>query len=187
LAAASDAGPLIWLGKCGLLHLLKKLYHEIVIPEAVHAEAVTRGLEKGYGDAHVIKKAIAEGWIKIHKSKKQFTDKVWDRAKKLGVELGRGEREAIALALEKEIPSFLTNDEDAYQIGTSLDLKPTGILYVLLRSVKGGYLNKRRAKESLRLMLEEGVWLSPLLVNKFHEALDRLEKNPGSFDSNGSS
>jgi len=173
LAASSDAGPLIWLGKCDILHLLKKLYSEILIPEAVYEEAVTRGLEKGYEDAQVTKKAVEEGWMRVYKPKKQFTDKVEDMEARLGIELGRGEREAIALSLEKEISLFLTNDEDAYQVGTSLDLKPKGVLYLLLRSVKEGYLNKRQAKESLRHMLEEGFWLSPTIIHNFHEGLDR--------------
>ena len=57
MAASSDAGPLIWLAKCDILHLLEKLYAEILIPEAVHEEAVERGLEKGYEDAKIIEKA----------------------------------------------------------------------------------------------------------------------------------
>lgn len=174
MPASSDAGPLIWLGKCAILHLLKKLYSEIVIPEAVYEEAVTRGLEKGYEDAQVIKKAVEEGWIRVYKPKKQFTDKVEDRENKLGIELGEGEREAIALALEKGISLFLTNDEDAYQIGKTLGLEPKGVLYVLLKGVKERHRNKKQAKESLRKMLEEGFWLSPTIIHSFHEALDRL-------------
>lgn len=174
MPASSDAGPLIWLGKCGILHLLKRLYSEIAIPETVHEEAVTRGLEKGYEDAQVTKKAEEEGWIRVHKPKEQFTDKVEDREYKLGIELGEGEREAIALALEKGISLFLTNDEDAYQTGKSLGLEPKGVLYVLLEAVRERHLSNKRAKESLSKMLEEGLWLSPTIVHLFHEALDRL-------------
>ena len=174
MAACSDAGPLIWLGKCDILHLLEKLYSETVIPEAVYEEAVIRGLEKGYEDAQVTKKAIEEGWIRVCKPKKQFTDKVKDREEQLGIELGEGEREAIAIALEKELSLFLTNDEDAYQIGKTLGLDPKGVLYVLLKSIKERHLNVKQAKESLRKMLEEGFWLSPPIIHGFHEALDRL-------------
>ncbi len=172
MAASSDAGPLIWLGKCDILHLLKKLYSEIIIPEAVYEEAVIRGLEKGYEDAQAIKKAIETGWIGVYKTSKQFTDKVGSAETRLGIELSGGEREAIALALEKGFSIFLTNDEDAYHVGKNLDLAPEGILYVLLRSVREGHLNKKQAKESLRQMLEEGFWLSPKIVHNFHEALD---------------
>ena len=174
MTASSDAGPLIWLGKSGTLHLLRTLYTEIEIPEAVHQEAVTRGLEKGYEDAQVIQQAIEEGWIRVHRTSKQFTDKVESAERRLHIELGTGEREAIALALEKEIIIFLTNDEDAYQVGTRLSLEPKGVLYVLLKGVKEGWLNKKQAKESLGEMLAEGFWLSPTIIHKFHEALARL-------------
>lgn len=174
MAASSDAGPLIWLGKCDTLNLLKKLHSEIVIPEAVYIEAVTRGLEKGHEDAQKTKKAIEEGWIRVYKPKKQFIDRVEDRENKLGIELGEGEREAISLAIEKGISLFLTNDEGAYQTGKSLGLEPKGVLYVLLKAVKGRHLSNRQAKESLRQMLEDGFWLSPKIIHVFHEALDRL-------------
>jgi len=172
LPASSDAGPLIWLGKCGILHILRKLFSEIVIPEAVYEEAVIRGLEKGYEDAQVIKRAIETGWIGVCKTSKQFTDKVGSAEIRLGIELGGGEREAIALAMEKGISIFLTNDEDAYHVGKNLGLAPEGILYVLLRSVREEHLDKKQAKESLRQMIEEGFWLSPKIVHNFHEALD---------------
>jgi len=174
LAASSDAGPLIWLAKCDILHLLEKLYPEILIPEAVHEEVVERGLEKGYEDAKIIKKALEEEWIRVYKTSTQFTDKVETVEKRLDIELGSGEREAIALALEKKISTFLTNDEDAYHIGKVLGLEPRGVLYLLLNGVKEGHHNKEKAKESLREMLEEGFWLSPTIIHKFHEELARI-------------
>jgi len=178
LAASSDASPLIWLGKCDILHLLEKLYSEIVIPEAVHEEAVQRGLEKGFEDAQAIKKAMEEGWIKVLKSSKRFADEVEGVEARLGIELGMGERETIALALEKGVSIFLTNDEDAYQVGTALGLEPKGVLYVLLRGVVEGRIKKKKAKESLGQMLEEGFWLSPTIIHNFHESLDRLLEEP---------
>ena len=174
MAASSDAGPLIWLAKCDILHLLEKLYPEILIPEAVHEEAVERGLEKGYEDAKIIKKALEEEWIRVYKTSTQFTDKVETVEKRLDIELGSGEREAIALALEKKISTFLTNDEDAYHIGKVLGLEPRGVLYLLLKGVKEGHHNKEKAKESLREMLEEGFWLSPTIIHKLHEELARI-------------
>jgi len=173
LAASSDAGPLIWLGKSSLIHLLK-YYSEIMIPEAVYEEAVVRGLERRFEDAQIIKNAIEEGWIKVYETNKQFKENVKDVETKLGIELGEGERETIALALEKGTSIFLTNDEDAYLVGRTLGLKPKGTLYVLLKGVKDGCIDKKKAKESLKQMLEEGFWLSPTIIHNFHEALDRL-------------
>jgi hypothetical protein len=150
------------------------LYPEILIPEAVHEEAVSRGLEKGFEDATIIEKALEEGWIRVYKTSTTFTDKVEAVEKRLDIELGSGEREAIALALEKKISTFLTNDEDAYHIGRILGLEPRGVLYLLLKGVKEHHHNKEKAKKSLRKMLEEGFWLSPTIIHKFHEALAKL-------------
>jgi len=155
---------------------LKKLYPEIEIPETVYIEAVTRGLEKGHEDAQIIKKTMEEEWIRVYKPGERFIDRVEEAEKKLGIQLGKGEREAIALAIEREVSLFLTNDEDAYQTGKSLGLEPKGILYVLLEAVKEGHLSNKEAKESLSQMLEEGFWLSPKIIHIFHEALDRLRK-----------
>ena len=174
MAASSDAGPLIWLAKSGILHLLNKPYSEIVIPEAVYDEAVTRGIEKGYPDAQVIKKAVEEGWIRVLKPSRQFTDRAEAEEDKLGVELGEGEREAMALALENRTSVFLTDDEDAHRTGKALSLEPKGVLYVLLKGVSEGQLDKKQAGESLGRMLEEGFWLSPEIIHSFHEALNKL-------------
>ncbi len=174
MAASSDAGPLIWLGKCGLLHLLKRIYSEVMIPEAVHYEAVVRGLEKGFKDAQVIKAAVEAGWLRVYKVNGRFIDRVMSEERRLKVELGEGEREAIALAIEREASALLTNDEEAYQVGRILGLTPKGILYILLKGAKDGYISKRRVKEALKLILEEGFWLSPTIVHDFHEILDEL-------------
>jgi predicted nucleic acid-binding protein len=58
--------------------------------------------------------------------------------------------------------------------GKTLGLETRGILYVLLRGVKEKHQSKEQAKEALRKMLEEGLWLSPAIIHGFHEALVRL-------------
>jgi predicted nucleic acid-binding protein len=42
----SDASPLIVLAKIKQLHILKELWSEIIIPEAVYKEVVIEGREK---------------------------------------------------------------------------------------------------------------------------------------------
>lgn len=165
---------LYWLGKCDILHLLKKFYSEIAICKPVYQEVVIRRLQKGWEDAQVTREAIEEAWIRVYKTSRQFTDQVGGVETRFGIQLGRGEREAIALAMEKEISILLTNDEDAYQVAEILGLEPKGILYLLLRSARKGHLNKKQAKESLTQMLEKGLWLSPKIIHNLHEALDTL-------------
>ncbi len=174
MAASSNAGPLIWLAKNNILPILRKMYSHIIVPEAVYEEAVTRGLEGGFKDAQVIRAAVEEGWIEVCKTDGQLVNRVLSVEKRLGVELGEGERGVIALALEKGSPIFLTNDEDAHQVGATMGLEPKGVLYMLLRSVKEGYLDGKRVREVLKKMLEEGFWLTPTTVHNFYETLNRL-------------
>jgi predicted nucleic acid-binding protein len=174
LSASSDAGPLIWLAGCGNLHLLEKLYSGIVIPEAVYEEVVTRGIEEGYEDARIIKKAVEEGWIRVLEPGGRLMDEVKAGESRLGVELGEGEREAMALALVEGARIFLTDDEDAHRTGKSLGLESKGVLYVLLMSVRDGLLDKKQARVALGKMLGGGFWLSPRIIHSFHEALDKL-------------
>jgi predicted nucleic acid-binding protein len=174
VSASSDAGPLIWLAKCGNLSLLEKLFSGVVIPEAVYEEAVTRGIDEGYEDARIIEKAVEEGWIRVLKPGGRFMNEVKAGESRLDVELGEGEREAMALALAEEVRIFLTDDEDAYLTGKSLGLEPRGVLYVLLMSVRDGLLDRKQARAALGKMLEDGFWLSPRIIHGFHEALDRL-------------
>ena len=176
MAASSNAGPLIWLARNSILPILRKMYSHIIVPEAVYEEAVTRGLEGDFKDAQVIREAIEEGWIEICKTDEQFINRVLSVEKRLDVELGEGEREAIALALEKETLIFLTNDEDAHQVGATMGLEPKGVLYLLLGSLKEGYLDGKRIREVLKKMLEEGFWLSPTIIHSFYETLNRLQE-----------
>jgi predicted HTH domain antitoxin len=60
-----DASGLIYLTKAGLLDLVKDLYDEVIITDAVYHEAVLQGKAGGYPDALVIEQAIAEGHTQV--------------------------------------------------------------------------------------------------------------------------
>ena len=54
----SDFGPLMALGKLGILELLAQLYGQVRLTTAVYAEVVVKGREWGYIDASVVEGAI---------------------------------------------------------------------------------------------------------------------------------
>lgn len=56
-----DATPLIYLAKIGRLELLDALPQRCLIPEPVHDEVVTRGLEEDYPDARRLERAVEDG------------------------------------------------------------------------------------------------------------------------------
>ena len=65
MKAVADAGPLIALGKLGLLHLLPQLYQPVLVPSAVHTEVVTQGLAAGHPDAVAVQMAILRGELLV--------------------------------------------------------------------------------------------------------------------------
>lgn len=57
MTIVSDAGPLIALAKIGAIETLFQIYPRVLTPAAVHAEAVTAGLELGARDAELLASA----------------------------------------------------------------------------------------------------------------------------------
>jgi hypothetical protein len=53
-----NAGPLIALGKLGLVHLLAQLYGEVLVPPAVYREVVVGGIVVGAADALAVQRAV---------------------------------------------------------------------------------------------------------------------------------
>jgi len=171
--AVSNSGPLIWLGRYGLLFLLRRHFSLIVIPTAVYVEAVEEGLKQNYLDAQEAKKAIDEGWIRVETADEKDVEAVARAEEKLGIRLGMGERQAISLTRSLKVKIILTDDEDAAHVSRILRLKPRGTLYILLKAARNKILTKDQIIEVLDKMLEDGFWLSPLIVQRFHKALEK--------------
>jgi predicted nucleic acid-binding protein len=89
MTVVSNASPLITLARIGQLDLLRQLYNEILIPEAVWHEVVIEGINQP--GAEVVSSAA---WVVRH----TVTNRQLVQA--LQQELDAGEAEAIALAVE---------------------------------------------------------------------------------------
>ena len=62
---ALDATPLIYLAKAEQLDVIGTLDGPRLVPEAVHHEVVTIGVERGYDDARRIERAVEDGLINV--------------------------------------------------------------------------------------------------------------------------
>jgi len=98
----SDASCLIGLSNIGKLDILSKLYSRILIPPAV---------EKEYGDIVPQAEVIAPSDMNIVRS--------------LGLFLGAGESEAIALAIELDT-AIILDDKKARSFPEGMGLHPIG-------------------------------------------------------------
>jgi predicted nucleic acid-binding protein len=147
-AVISDASPLISLAKLGHLDWLRVIYGKIVVPPAVWSEVAVD--ENKFPDARAIRRALAEGWAEVTPPTKAIP--------RAALDLGRGEREAIALA--EELSAVLIIDELAgRQVAQKLGLIVTGTAGVLLTAKLRG-LTKSLKGELERLEKETTFWLS---------------------------
>lgn len=116
----SDSSPLIALSRINKLNLLKSLYKKILIPEAVAKEISFETTKKINLNKF--------SWIKIRTLNQPLTIDI------LSVNLGKGESETIALALESKANLTILDELAARNIADSLNLRFTGTLGVLLKA-----------------------------------------------------
>lgn len=170
MPAVSNTSPLIWLSKIGRVTLLKELFGEVIIPEAVHKEAVKRGLQEGFSDALVIKEAVDQGWIKISKLDKDevaLCQKMMEHA----FEIHLGEAQAILLA--RRMQSLLLIDESSGRaFAEAWGLKAKGTLYVILSALRRGLLDCAEAKETLLTLVDRGFRIEPNLLARIIREID---------------
>jgi uncharacterized protein len=124
LPVVSNSSPLILFSRAGLLNLLAQLFAEVMVPQAVFDEVVTEG--SGHQGAADIATAT---WLR----RQPLADHML--AEGLVGRLGRGEAEAIALAMELEgkLP-LLIDDRLGRKLAQERGLHVVGSAGILVRA-----------------------------------------------------
>jgi uncharacterized protein len=124
LIVISDSSSLIAIAAVGHLDLLRSMYGEVIIPPAVWNE-VTKANRPGVSDL------VQSDWIRVvavsNPAGIVFPSPV-----------GRGEAEAIGLAVELRADLLLIDERRARKAALGLGLPVTGVLGVLLEAKKNG-------------------------------------------------
>ena len=149
----SNASPLIFLAKIGELDLLDK--YEIKIPRQVYEE-IHKGAEIGKEDTQKIESLIERKIIKIEDT---AIDKGIDKQN-----LGKGEKAAISLAINKEINIVLIDERKARRIAKFYKLKPRGTIGILIEALKNKEIDKQEFKELLRKLVKERYRINEILI-----------------------
>ena len=175
MPSVSNTSPLIWLSEIGKISLLKKLFHEIIIPEEVYTEAVERGLQEGFSEALVIKEGIDQGWIKISRLSKKETA-LCQKISEHAFEIHLGEAQAIALARKMEA-LVLIDESSGRAFAEAWGLKAKGTLYVILRALSSELLNKTEAKEIVLTLVGKGFRIEPNLLARIVREIDAFPRS----------
>ncbi len=146
--------PIIALSLVGQLDLLKHLYAEVMIPEAVRAEILAGGRRAGAAELE------ERTWIQVVP--------VDDLARaQLLSDLDRGEAEVIALAQERNVGLVLLDERLARRHAERLGLNVTGTLGVLLRAKRAGLISQ--VGPVARQLQAAGIWIQQDVVQRLLE------------------
>ena len=136
----SNASPLINLARIGKLDLLRELYGELIIPEAVWHEVVVEGAGQPGSD-----EVKTSQWIK----RQAVTNRQLQQA--LRQELDAGEAEAIALAVELNAELLLMDEHLGWEVARHLGLRYTGLIGVMIEAKHKGVIGSVKPQlDSLR-------------------------------------
>ncbi|MBD0321652.1 MAG: DUF3368 domain-containing protein [Gemmatimonadetes bacterium] len=151
MIVVSDASPLIALATIGELGLLRRLYDEIVVPEAVYREvASTRPSAPGAAEFR------AASWVRTHAVQNRLL------VNALSLQLDVGEAEAIALAVELNAELLLIDERRGRTAATRLGRRVVGVLGALVEAKQRKFVLEVRPLLD-RLAVDAGFRISPEL------------------------
>lgn len=143
--------PLIALSHVEQLDILRKLYGEIIIPEAVYRELSVK-------TDSICKKTVDSSldWIRVDKIKNQMAKAMYK------TQLHDGEVEVMILAKEIAADVVIIDDANAKRHAKYLGLSVTGTLGVLIKAKQERYIDE--LKPILQRMVENGIYISQGLI-----------------------
>lgn len=151
MSIVTNSSPLISLARIGKVDLLRNLYRELLIPEAVWHEVI----EEGVGQAGV-KEVENAKWIRVRPIENK------ELVKSFRQELDAGEAEAIALALETEAEFLLMDEQVGREIAHFFDLRCVGVIGVLSEAKRKGLIVEIKPFLDM-LRYKAGFWVSDSL------------------------
>ena len=146
-----NSGPLIALGILSRLDILKSLFDEVLVPEAVRDE-IERGGVKLSGLADFRK----ADWIKVVSLQKKSDELLQSL-------LDVGEAAVISLALEQKASIVLIDERKARKVARDIyGLQPIGTARILVEAKKKNLLPE--ITSMFQQLKREGYWIHDSIV-----------------------
>lgn len=155
-----NAGPLMALAKLNALHLLQKLYGQVLIPRSVYDEVVLEGLRQGYEDARTLHLFLAQvQWNPVD------VDRALIPQDLLQAPLDRGERDTLALAVEMGGALVLMDETVGRKAARARGLPVRGSLGILIEAYRRGLIEDGQLRLYFDAMAHrQDIWISPALA-----------------------
>ncbi len=151
----ADSSPLIVLLKSDLENILPELFEEILVPEAVWQEILAGG-----EDDLAKQKLPLLNW-----AKKISTISINEKVK--NYDLGKGETEALSLALKISESAVILDDFAARKCAKDLKISFIGTGGLLISAKQKGLISS--ISEALDKVQNSGLWLSGAVIKLLKE------------------
>jgi predicted nucleic acid-binding protein len=148
LPAVSNAGPLIHLAQISKLHLLKKLFKNMLIIPKVRREVVDEGIKLGHNDALIVKEVIGEGWIIV----KIITRKGVSTAKRIakGENVSKSDAETLMLAIENKVRNILVDEKILSDLAKMHGFIVWNTWTILLEALRRGFIEVHDVESAIK-------------------------------------
>lgn len=155
---AINASPLITLFRAGLNPLLPQLFSELLVPEAVWGEVVSRN----YDDpaTHGLPRA---SWATRSPAPNDPAIVLWN--------LGAGETAVLSLARLNPGYTAIVDDRAARRCARVLGIKTIGTAGVIVLAQRRGLIES--VEGALRRLQDAGLWLAEELIARLAAECDR--------------
>ena len=148
-----NTSPLILLAKIRRLSFLAQLYDEVVIPTSVLKEVEAKPGE----EAKQVQTLLQSRNFWLRKATERTLDG-------LPPDLGAGEREAIALALEIAADLVILDDQQGRRVAREKGLSVTGTLGIVIEARERGIIPSVRCE--LDRLIESGMWIDETFYHR---------------------
>lgn len=156
--AVSNSTVLILLSKISRFDLLKNMFKKILITGAVEDELLN-----------------FDGNVSILLIKKNLNKLIFvlNPKKNLELDVGKGEKSAISLAVEKNL-LFLSDDKKARKVCALYELKFSGTIGVLIWNLEKKRISKEDCLKILHELIDKGFYLSTDLYAEIIEFIENF-------------
>ena len=149
----ADSGPIIAFSRIGRMDILRRLFGEVIIPNAVYEELAVAG--KGKPGAAEVRSSL---WIQSREIRYP------EGMSEFPAGLHKGEREAIALAHEIGIP-LLIDEKRGRQTAAGMGVFVIGSLAIVAEAHREGII--KDTTSLVQAILDSGYWINPEIVEAF--------------------
>jgi hypothetical protein len=159
LKVVCNTSPLILLAKIDRLGLLFRLYDEVAIPVSVLGEIRARSTEETTAIEALVKNQV----LQLQRGSPEVLESV-------PADLGAGEREAIALAIETEADIVVLDDRAGRRVARERDLSVTGTIGILIEARARHMIPSVRRE--LDRLVEAGMWINEAFYHRILQEFD---------------